>query len=1245
MTAAARFRRYAARIETLEARIAPALLTTLSWQGDVNNQWGGGTAGTNTNWISVAAPNSLPKDGVVLSFPSGAAQKTNVNNLTGLDLRSLAFGDVGYDITGNAVTLSSGVAANLTAAGNNEFHPTITLAANQTFTYSSTGNSVLALDTVDLAGKTLTVDGTATIRFGTLSGTKLTGAGAVIKNGTGGLAIGDGNDFTGPVTVNAGTLGVANDGLGATGPGNGTAVASGASLSLPGNTTAEDFTISGNGTAGQTGAISAGLANNTLSGAIRLGANATIAQAPTSGGSLTLTGAIGAADDALAILTVQMGNAANNFALAAATTLTMELAGTTPGAGGHDQLKVVGSINLAGATLNVVPSFTPQVGDKFTLVENDAIEDVVGTFAGLAQGATITAGGVNFKIAYNGGDGNDVVLTVDSLTSVPIPITLSADGKTATFLDVDGDQVTVKTNKGPFLRSDFVGVATDLSSTGQLQQLNLTTRPNDFKGASLTITAKPGPLGGNGLVNVGYVNATGIDLGVVKIGGDLGRIAAGTVGGEVKVPAIKSLSVESLGLLGTSTQANGGTVTSAIAGALPKLVVQGDVRGDILLDSIGDGRLGSAKIGGTVQPLAGSSVTLFAAAGIGSLTVGGDIRSGDFSVLVDAGVGALGLLSVGGSVVGSAAQPVRINVFGQLAEPAGGLDLALATMKVGGSVESLLLVAGNAGSGNADAAIGSISVGGDWIGSSVIAGAFAGTDGKFGTADDVKNSGARDNADLFSTISSFTVKGQALGTATSTTDMFGMVAERIGKAKVGGRTFAFTKGATPEAFFAAPTGIGAGAENPAFDFTIRELGSTTPTPTFGGPNLTVSADGRIATFTDVDGDLVTVKRSAGTFVAGDFTIATVASGGGQLQSLALTAAPGDGFFDLSITAKPGAEGGNGLVNVGQVTHSPTAKVGTSTVAGDLGGYFALGSDGSEPHLRSLSVHSLGRLGTTTGTTGLLVNVQGPLPKFTVAADVHEMEIRVFGNNANLGKLTLGGSFDGSAAQGIGPINIGGTLGELNIRGSFQSGNAAGSGAITAGTIGRLSIGGDLVGSVAVPVEVKAFGQSTVPTAGLDVAIQSVTVKGGVENTRILAGGTTNADAAIGAISVGRAWLGSSVLAGVQAGTDTVFGTSDDTKVTTAPLRDVATRFSTIASITIKGQALGTATSTTDMFGIVAERIGKAKVGGRTFAFTKGATPEAFFAAPTLPGAGAENPAFDFTIRELGSTTPAFGGPI
>jgi len=51
-------------------------------------------------------------------------------------------------------------------------------------------------------------------------------------------------------------------------------------------------------------------------------------------------------------------------------------------------------------------------------------------------------------------------------------------------------------------------------------------------------------------------------------------------------------------------------------------------------------------------------------------------------------------------------------------------------------------------------------------------------------------------------------------------------------------------------------------------------------------------------------------------------------------------------------------------------------------------------------------------------------------------------------------------------------------------------------------------------------------------------------------------------------------------------------------------RGQANIVATIASVTIKGQAFGTASSIDDAFGIVAEQINKAKVGGVSLSSSK-----------------------------------------
>lgn len=522
---------------------------------------------------------------------------------------------------------------------------------------------------------------------------------------------------------------------------------------------------------------------------------------------------------------------------------------------------------------------------------------------------------------------------------------------------------------------------------------------------------------------------------------------------------------------------------------------------------------------------------------------------------------------------------------------------------------------------NADASIGSITVGGDWIASSATAGT-ASTDGRFGNNDDAIVTGGRDQVNLHSSIGTFTVKGQALGTSASTTDMFGVVAEEIGKAKVGGRTFAFTKTGT-EAFFAAPTLDGEGAENPMFDFTIRELGTTTPTGLVaGGVNLQITGIGKVATFTDVDGDIVTVKSSSGSLFTGGFTFITAASGGGQLTKLAFNDAPGD----LTITAKPGPSGGNGLVNIGSI-EIPGLAAGKINVAGDLGRYVGGLAANGKPGTTSLTVHSYGILGTSTGAASTISSFAGGIGKLTVAADLRDESLQTSGAGSGFGDIKIDGDFINTNGRGYVTTSSAGSIGGVKIGGSFLTAQI-----YSATSIGAIAIGGDLVGG-GFPDVIYANGAAVSPSKGTDVAVRSLSVLGSVEKASVRLGADGNADASIGAVTVGHSWVASNLLAAVDAASDAAVGTPDDKKLPAA--RDVANLYSTIASVTIKGQALGTPAGG-DHFGIVAEEIGVAKIGTVKLKLTKGQrTATDFFAiAHTFPGLG--NPAlpFDFYLREI-----------
>jgi hypothetical protein len=51
-------------------------------------------------------------------------------------------------------------------------------------------------------------------------------------------------------------------------------------------------------------------------------------------------------------------------------------------------------------------------GTIFTVIDNTAATAIAGTFSNLADGSTFTVNGNTFQADYQGGDGNDLTLTV-----------------------------------------------------------------------------------------------------------------------------------------------------------------------------------------------------------------------------------------------------------------------------------------------------------------------------------------------------------------------------------------------------------------------------------------------------------------------------------------------------------------------------------------------------------------------------------------------------------------------------------------------------------------------------------------------------------------------------------------------------------------------------------------------------------------------------------------------------------------
>jgi hypothetical protein len=213
------------------------------------------------------------------------------------------------------------------------------------------------------------------------------------------------------------------------------------------------------------------------------------------------------------------------------------------------------------------------------------------------------------------------------------------------------------------------------------------------------------------------------------------------------------------------------------------------------------------KIGGNIEggdisaagQLYGTGLIL--AAHIDSLYVGGSIIAGTASgggQLLDSGAvrafDDIGEITIKGSLIGNASRSVVISARGQLMA-SGPADVAIKSLSVVGRVEFTDILAGydqSTNGVNADAQIGTVTVGGDWIASNLMAGvqddATAARNQSFGDGDDSTITGTGVST-RFSKIASIVIKGAVLGDSSDFTHTYGFGAQEIGSFKVNGNAF------------------------------------------------------------------------------------------------------------------------------------------------------------------------------------------------------------------------------------------------------------------------------------------------------------------------------------------------------------------------------------------------------------------------------------------------------------------------
>ncbi|MFL5327467.1 MAG: beta strand repeat-containing protein [Gemmataceae bacterium] len=234
------------------------------------------------------------------------------------------------------------------------------------------------------------------------------------------------------------------------------------------------------------------IVNGTMTGAIQV--NGTLGGSGTVG-TVTVTGTG----------TIAPGNSpgkltTGNIVFNSGSVLSMELNGPNAGAD-YDQLSVNGTVNLGGATLSATLGYSPAANQVFKIIDNDGGDAVTGTFNGYIEGATVTIGGVNFTISYQGGDGNDVTLTRQPSVAAPTVTSVVLDeGTGGTIGGVSGTQqrsevrrviVTFSeaVNFSPTVVSAFTLARSGASSSaGTAGNVALTTNPVAGPASSVTIT-------------------------------------------------------------------------------------------------------------------------------------------------------------------------------------------------------------------------------------------------------------------------------------------------------------------------------------------------------------------------------------------------------------------------------------------------------------------------------------------------------------------------------------------------------------------------------------------------------------------------------------------------------------------------------------------------------------------------------------------------------------------------------------
>ncbi|MDH4568073.1 DUF4347 domain-containing protein [Pseudomonas sp. BN414] len=664
------------------------------------------TGGNNSNTSFAGGINGT---GSLVKTGSGTLTLSGSNTFTG-----------GVQVSAGGLTASGGAAIADTALVNVDSGATFTLSATETI------GALSGAGTVQLNSNTLSTGGT---NLSTTFSGSINGSGNLIKTGTGTFTLSGSNGYLGTTTVGGGgtlsitdasnlsvnTLGLNNGGtLEVTGSNvtltnaivldtGGGRISNAYGLTLAGVlTNSNSFTKLGAGTltltggSNYTGATNVNAGTLLVNGALAGTSSLTVASGATLGGNGSIF-----ANSSTNTLTVQSGgvlspgNSAGtltvngNLQMNAGSILAVEINGTTAGTQ-YDQVVVNGTVDVSGATLAVTHGYTPGLGDTYTLISNDLNDSVTGNFSGLAEGATLAAGGnsTELTVSYVGATGNDFTLTAP--TNEP-PVVGNLNGDSVGVIEGGG---------AALLDSGSDATVTDSDSV-------------DFDGGKVTVAIIANRASGEDFLSILNQGTGAGQIGVSGSNVTFGGVVIGTfTGGTGSNDLVISLNANATpaavqALVRTITYTNGNTLDPSTATRTVRITVDdGDgatsANADIAVSVTGvnDAPTLSATGGTSTYTENGAAVDLFSGVSVGTVEAGQTITGLTLTVSNLAN-GASEILRIDGTDI--------ILVNGTSGTTTGGNGISYSVSVSGGTATVTLAIAGGLSTGNVQTVIDGMS--------------------------------------------------------------------------------------------------------------------------------------------------------------------------------------------------------------------------------------------------------------------------------------------------------------------------------------------------------------------------------------------------------------------------------------------------------------------------------------------------------------------------------------------------------